>query len=80
MAKIYFHVVPPFDLFWSVKYRIIYITKIHITKSRLLKNPYHVLFPKESLKMVSAHGLIPVCRGVYILYFKINPPIFSPLF
>ena len=25
--------------------------------------------------MLLAHGLIPVCRGVYIHYFKINPPI-----
>ena len=32
--------------------------------------------------MLSAYGLIPVCRGVYIHYFKINPPHFllSPLF
>ena len=32
-------------------------------------------------KNVSAHGLLSVCRGVYIHYFKINPPIFCcPLF
>ena len=31
--------------------------------------------------MVSPHGLIPVCRGDYIHYFKINPPVFCcPLF
>ena len=30
---------------------------------------------------MSANGLIPVCRGVYIHYFKINPPNFCcPLF
>ena len=34
-----------------------------------------------SQKNVSAHVLIPVCRGVYIHYSKINPPIFCcPLF
>ena len=32
-------------------------------------------------KNVSAYGLIPVYRGVYIKYFKINPPTFCcPLF
>ena len=34
-----------------------------------------------SQQKVSVHGLIPVCRGVYIHYFKINPSIFCcPLF
>ena len=37
--------------------------------------------PKGSQKRYRAHGLIPVWRGVYIRYFKINPPIFCcPLF
>ena len=41
--------------------------------------------PKGSQKTLSAYGLIPVCRGVYIHYFKINPPkwahlLLSPLF
>ena len=43
------------------------------------KNPYYVLSPRRSQKKVSAHGLIPVCRGAYIPYFKINkinPPSF----
>ena len=45
------------------------------------KNPYYVLSPKGSQKKVSAYGLIPVYRGVYIHYFKINPPTFCcPLF
>ena len=34
---------------------------------------YYVLFPKGSQKKISAHVLIPVCRGVYIHYFEINP-------
>ena len=40
------------------------------------KNPYYVLSPKGNQKRVPANGLIPVCRGVYIHYFKINPPHF----
>ena len=45
------------------------------------KKPYYVLSPKWEPKKVSAKGLIPVCRGVYIHYFKINPPTFCcPLF
>ena len=37
--------------------------------------------PQGEPKKVSAHVLIPVCRGVYIHYFKINPLIFCcPLF
>ena len=30
--------------------------------------------PEGSQEKVSAYGLIPVCRGVYIHHFKINPP------
>ena len=37
--------------------------------------------PPKAAKKVSAHGLIPVCIGVYIPCFKINFPIFCcPLF
>ena len=40
------------------------------------KNSYYVLYPKGRQKKVSANRLIPVCRCVYIHYFKINPPAF----
>ena len=50
-------------------------------RPEVTKNPYYVLPHKWSRKKVSAHGLLPKCRGVYIQYFKINSPIFcSPLF
>ena len=40
-----------------------------------------VCLPRGAKKKVSANGLIPVCRGVYIHYFKINTLIFcSPSF
>ena len=41
----------------------------------------HTLFcpPRGAKKKVSADGLIPVCRGVYIDYFKINPPLSAVL-
>ena len=35
--------------------------------------------PKWCQKNVSANGLIPVCRGTYIPYFKINPPLYAVL-
>ena len=81
---------PCFDLFWSVKY-LNFEQKLSIRTAHLIflenrhpevtKNPYYVLSPKGSQKKVSAYGLIPVCRGVYIHYFKINPPTFCcPLF
>ena len=79
-----------FSLFWSVKYlnfdqKLPIWTTNHIflesRQSEVTKNPYFVLSPKGNQKKVSANGLIPVCRGVYIPYFKINPPIFCcPLF
>ena len=40
-----------------------------------------MFFPQGEPKKVSGHGLIPVCRGVCMPYFKTNPPIFCcPLF
>ena len=77
----------PFGLFWSVKYlnfeQKLLVRTVHIfLESRHLevtKNPYYVLSPKGSQKKVSANGLIPVCRAVYIHYFKINPPTFCCL-
>ena len=77
----------PFGLFWSVKYlnfeQKLLIWTVHIfLESRHLevtKNPYYVLSPKGSQKKVSAYGQIPVCRGVYIHYFKINPPLSAVL-
>ena len=84
MVKIHFHVVPFFGLFWSVKY-LNFAQKLRIWTAHhtflerrhpeVTKNLYYVLSHKES-KKVSAHGLIPVYRGIYMNYFKINPPIF----
>ena len=89
MVKIYFYMVSPFGLFWFVKhlnfgksYQI--DSPSYFLESRhpeVTKNPYYVLSPKGRQKKVKAQGLIPVRRGAYILYFKINPPIFcSSLF
>ena len=91
MVKIHFLVLPPppFGLFCYVKYlnfeqKLPIRTAHHIFLSRnpdITKNPYYVLSPKGNQKMVSANGLIPVCRGACILYFKINPLTFCcPLF
>ena len=79
MVKIYFY------LFWSIKY-LSFEQKIPIRTShhaflesrhpKVTKNPYYILYPKGSQKELSAHGLIAMCTGGYIRYFKINPPIF----
>ena len=79
-----------FGLFWSVNYlnfeqKLPIRTAHHIFLERrhteVTKNPYYVLFPKGNQKKMSANELIPVCRGVYIHYFKINPSTFCcPLF
>ena len=79
-----------FGLFWSVKY-LNFEQKLPIRRANnfvleirhpeITKNPYYVLSPKGNQKKVSANGLIPVCRGVYTHYFKINPRTFCcPLF
>ena len=74
----------PYGLFWSVKYlnfgqKLPIWTAHHaFLESRYpkaTKNPYYVSSLKGSQKTVSAHGLIPTGRAVYIRYFKINPPI-----
>ena len=73
----------PFGLFWSLKclnfeHKLPIWIPYHIfLESRhpeVTKNPY-VLPPKGCQKKVSPNGLIPVCRGAYISYFKINPPL-----
>ena len=73
-----------FVLFWSVKYvnfeqKLPIQTAHHIfLESRhpeVTKNPYSALSPEGNQKKVSANGLIPVSRGVYIHCFKINPPL-----
>ena len=78
----------PFGLFWSVKYlnfgqklpiRTTHHTFLESRHPEVTKNPYYVLSPKGSQKKVSAYGQIPVCRGVYIHYFKINPPLSAVL-
>ena len=82
MVKIHFHVI----LFWSILVCkipqfwakatdwIAHHTFLESRHPKVTKNPYYVLSPKGS-------QIIPVCRGVYIHYFKINPPIFCcPLF
>ena len=84
MVKIQFLVPPPFGLFCSVKYlnfeqKLPIRTARHIFLSRhseVTKNPYYALSPKGSQKKVSTNGLILMCIGVYILYFKINPLTF----
>ena len=80
----------PFGLFWSVKYlnfeeklqiRAAHHTFIESRHPEVTKNPYYAFFPKGRQKKVSSHGLIAVCRSVYIHYFKTNAPIFCcPLF
>ena len=73
------------SLFWPAKYlnfgqklpiRTAHHAFIESRHLDVTKNPYYVLFPKGSQKKVSAHGLIPVCRGAYIPYFKVNSTIF----
>ena len=80
----------PFGLFWSVKYlnfgqklpiQTAHHTFLESWHPKVTENPYCVLSHQGSQKKISAHGLIPVCRGVHIHYFKINSPIFCcPLF
>ena len=76
-----------FGLFWSVKYlnfgqklpiRTAHHTFLESRHPEVTKNSYYVLIPQgESM----ARGLIPMHRGVYIHYFKINLPILCcPLF
>ena len=82
MVKIHFYVVPA--LFWSVKYlnfgQKLPIWTAHHTflESRhttVTQNPYYVL-SLSGAKTLSAHGLIPVCRGAYIPCLKTNSSIF----
>ena len=75
---------PLFGLFWSVKYvnsgqklpiKTNHHTFLESGHPDVTKNQYYVLSSKGSQKQVSAPGRIPVCRGVYIHYFKIDSPI-----
>ena len=79
---------PPFGLFWSVKclnfeQNLPIRTAHHIfLESRQPEvTKIHIMFchPGGAKKKLSAYGLIPVCRDVYIHYFKINPPTFCCL-
>ena len=79
----------PFGLFWSLKclnfeYKLpIWIPHhifLEIRHPEVTKNPYVLPPPpppppKGCQKKVSPNGLIPVCRGAYISYIKINPPL-----
>ena len=75
-----------FGLFWSVNYlnfeqKLPIRTAHHIfLESRQPEvTKIHIMFcpPIGAKKKVSAYGLIPVCRGVCIHYFKINPLVSS---
>ena len=70
-----------FGLFWHVKY-LNFDQKLPIRQPIIFfqkedKTPYHVLSPIGNQEKVSANAIIPVCRGVYIHYFKINPSTFG---
>ena len=62
---------PPFGLFWLVKY-FNFGQKLPMWTAHP-KNPYCFVLKGEPKK---AHAVIPMCRGAYIHYFKINLPIF----
>ena len=87
-SKLMFMWSPSFGLFWSVKYvnfgqklpiKTNHYTFLESIHPDVTKNPYYVLSSKGSQKQVSAPGRIPVCRGVYIHYFKINSSLRSGL-
>ena len=88
MVKSHFLVVPSFGLFWSLKYlnfeQSLSIRTAHLESRQPKVTKIHIMFcpPRGAKKKrVSVYGLIPVYRGVYIHYFKINPPTFCcPLF
>ena len=74
MGKIHFH-------FQKLPIQTAHHTFLESRHPEVTKNPYYLLSHNGSQKKVSAHGLIPVCRGVSIPHFKINPLIFCcPLF
>ena len=79
----------PLGLFWSAKYlnfeqKLPIRTAHHIFLERRQHEftKIHVMVcPHGEPKKVSDYGLLPVCGGVYIHYFKINSPTFCyPLF
>ena len=74
MGKIHFH-------FQKLPIQTAHHTFLESRHPEVTKNPYYLLSHNGSQKKVSAHGLIPVCRGVSSPHFKINPLIFCcPLF
>ena len=74
MGKIHFH-------FQKLPIQTAHHTFLESRHPEVTKNPYYVLSPKGSQKKISANEPILVCRGIYILYFKINPLTFCcPLF
>ena len=70
----------PFGLFLSVNTSILGKICQFGQPIRLLEKVETPPFcpPRGAKKKVSAHGLILVCRSVYIHYFKINPPFSVP--
>ena len=79
---------PSYGLLWSVKYlnfgeklsiRTVHHAFLESRHPKVTKNPYYVSSPKGEPEKGISHGLIPLCRGLFIYYFKISPPIYAVL-